>query len=84
MINLKLDAENKIYKCNLDEAIEDDYKKLTEFLASFLVEFSVAIWQDDALEMYDLLIKKIKEEGAIKLQKKWLLDENSFRLSDLI
>lgn len=83
MINLKLDAENKIYKCDLDEAT-DDYKKLTEFLASFLVEFSVAIWQDDALEMYDLLIKKIKEEGAIKLQKKWLLDENSFRLSDLI
>lgn len=84
MINLKLDAENKIYECDLDEATEDDYKKLTGFLASFLVEFSVAIWQDDSLEMYDLLIKEIKEEGAIRLQKKWLLDENSFRLSDLI
>jgi len=27
MINLKLDAENKIYKCDLDEATDDDYKK---------------------------------------------------------
>ena len=71
MINLKLDAENKIYECDLDEATEEDYKKLTEFLASFLVEFSVAIWQDDSLEMYDLLIKEIKEEGAIRLQKQF-------------